>query len=151
MKPYLFAFFVFAMACQSNSNSPADGKHVDVEAGSEDSLALPEDFIAFYQQFHDDSSYQMAHIMFPLAGVPANVDTLSTDAKKFRWQLADWKIHRPFDQSLTGYTKSYSKFEEGIVIETIAQKQVGVGMERRFAKVDEEWMLIYYAGMNYLK
>ncbi len=151
MKIYISAFFLLAVACQSTSSRSSD---VDVSAtdlGTTDSPELPPDFINFYQQFHDDSSFQIAHIMFPLAGIPANADTLSSNLKEFKWQLEDWKIHRPFDQSLTGYTKEYSKFEDGIVIETIAQKQVGVGMERRFAKIDTEWMLIYYAGMNYLK
>ena len=34
---------------------------------------LPEDFVAFYERFLQDSLYQMEHINFPLEGIPDNI------------------------------------------------------------------------------
>ena len=111
---------------------------------------LPADFIEFYQRFHDDSVYQLEHIQFPLSGLPANADTMETSAGTFKWKQSNWKIHKPIDSTLTGYVKSFRKFDDGVIIEIITQRQVGIGMERRFVKMDGNWQLIYYAGMNYL-
>ena len=41
----------------------------------------PEDFLKFYDQFHTDSVYQMAHIQWPLAG---DVEVVEGSSKKFR-------------------------------------------------------------------
>ena len=106
-----------------------------------------EDFEAFYQRFHADSLFQMEHIAFPLAGLPTHADSLE-DGKSFFWQEDNWVLHRAFDNSLTGYERSRKRFESDIIVETIVQKDTDIGMIRRFVKMDDEWMLIYYAAMN---
>jgi hypothetical protein len=58
---------------------------------------LPEDFNKFYNRFHEDSSYQMAHIIWPLEGLPnskGDGDTLAPG--RFYWQKAEWKRHKHF-------------------------------------------------------
>ena len=46
---------------------------------------LPDDFVAFYEKFHADSAYQMAHIQFPLEGYPAQADSSVLAKGDFRW------------------------------------------------------------------
>ncbi|MEM6724958.1 MAG: hypothetical protein AAF598_13040 [Bacteroidota bacterium] len=106
--------------------------------------ALPADFKAFYKQFHEDSLFQMAHISFPLEGVPNYIDSSYTG--NYFWKKEDWRMHRPFDPTFGGYDRSFS-YNEYMVEETISD-QYDFGTLRRFYKMDEEWMLIYYAGMN---
>ncbi len=137
------AIFVLAVMVGSCQSKIAEKE--DPTVGEE----LPEDFMVFYQKFHDDSTFQMHHIIFPLSGIPPNRDTVE-NARDFKWMKDTWVLHRPFDGALSGYERSFSKFEEGVIIENIIQKQVDVGMERRFAKIDGEWHLIYYAAMNQL-
>lgn len=107
---------------------------------------IPADFEDFYERFHSDTNYQMAHIVFPLSGLPANADTLQ--AQDFKWQKDSWKWHRAMDETLSGYERSWQVISDEMISETIVQTSVGIGMTRRFAKVGGEWNLIYYAGMN---
>jgi len=108
------------------------------------------DFEIFYQQFHADSLYQMQHIAFPLAGLPANADTLG-DTTTFFWQKENWVLHRNLTDRLSGYERKRKKFGSNIIVETIVQKDSEIGMMRRFAKMDDEWMLIYYTAMNQMQ
>lgn len=112
----------------------------------EEEPVIPADFRAFYDKFHTDTNYQKEHITFPLSGLPANADTLSYN--DFRWNAENWKWHRNIDPSLTGYDREWQMVTDEMVIETIIQQTSRIGMERRFAKMDNGWMLIYYAGMN---
>ena len=111
---------------------------------------VPDDFETFYQRFHTDSLYQMEHISFPLAGLPAHADSLE-DVRSFFWQKDAWVLHRAYDERLTGFERNRRKFGPDIIVETIVQKDTDIGMMRRFAKMDDEWMLIYYAAMNQLE
>ena len=108
------------------------------------------DFEIFYQQFHADSLYQMQHIAFPLAGLPANADTLG-ETTTFFWQKENWVLHRNLTDRLSGYERKRKKFGSDIIVETIVQKDSDIGMMRRFVKMDDEWMLIYYTAMNQMQ
>jgi len=48
------------------------------------------------------------------------------------------------------YTRELLALDSSIVIEKIRLKNNEFGMERRFAKSNDEWYLIYYAAMNRL-
>ncbi len=109
-----------------------------------------EGFESFYHKFHRDSAFQMGHITFPLEGLPPMGDTIS-DRSAFRWQREQWVLHRDLSDELSGYDRDRTIFGEDIIVETIIQKDTDVGMERRFAKMDGDWMLIYYAAMNPVK
>ena len=92
----LLAFFSIgchAAADQNGDNSP--------EAGDE----LPADFVQFFDRFHADSTYQLAHIIFPLLGIPGQADTLA-DPKSYRWQKENWSLHRPFNSSNGTFQRS---------------------------------------------
>ncbi|MEO1438629.1 MAG: hypothetical protein AAFV80_24020, partial [Bacteroidota bacterium] len=105
---------------------------------------LPDDFKAFYKQFHEDSIFQLARISFPLEGVPNYIDSSYTG--NFYWKKENWRMHRSFDPTFGGYDRTFS-YNEYMVEETIKDEN-DFGTLRRFYKLDDQWTLIYYAGMN---
>ncbi len=129
---------LFVVACGENSNG--------IDQGQTEDTSL-EDFEVFYERFHTDSIFQIEHIQWPLEGLPAHSDTLSNPAR-FRWQQENWVLHKPFNDALTGFSKSLSSMGEGLMVEKIVHEEGGFHMERRFAKIDDEWKLIYYAALN---
>ncbi len=111
---------------------------------------LPTDFLTFYEQFHTDSAFQLNHIVFPLEGLPANVDSLTVANRSFRWQRDNWVLHRSFDELEEGFNKTYNMVSDEMIIEDITHQSGQYGMQRRFAKYEEGWFMIYYAAMNEL-
>jgi hypothetical protein len=111
---------------------------------------LPAGFSDFYQQFHSDSLYQVAHIVFPLEGLPNNADSATVASKTFRWTPENWLMQKQFDFQVSEYKREIVPLTESIVMERILHKSGQFGMVRRFAIVGGEWHLIYYAGVNRL-
>lgn len=107
-----------------------------------------DDFNAFYERFHSDPDYQMAHISFPLEGLPSNADAETIAAGDFRWEAEDWQLHQPFNAENTEFERAFISFGDDLVIEKITHKNGQFGTVRRFAKLGGEWYLIYYAGLN---
>lgn len=99
----------------------------------EEIVEIPEDFVPFYQAFHSDSLYQMEHILFPLKG----------QSDSTQWSQADWVMHHPIDNSSGEFRRSLDNFQ-GIIIETITHDKGLFNMVRRFAKLGDDWHLIYY-------
>lgn len=106
------------------------------------------DFVAFYERFHADSVFQKAHVQFPLAGLPDNADSTLLRNGHFQWEAATWKIHRSIDFSGGEFTRQIQTLGDGLIIERILHRSARFAMERRFARINDEWMLIYYAGLN---
>lgn len=106
------------------------------------------DFATFYEQFHNDPDFQIAHISFPLEGLPSNADAETIAAGDFRWEAADWQLHKTFDESNAEFERELITFGGDMVIEKITHKNGQYGTVRRFAKLGGEWYLIYYAGLN---
>lgn len=117
------------VSCQ-NSSSKISGNE---SFSDENVVEIPEDFPPFYERFHTDSSFQMAHITFPL--------NASSDSTK--WQKEDWVIHKPFNDMNGEFTRSFDNVN-GMMIETIREKSGFVEIERRFGKVGPDYHLIYY-------
>lgn len=109
---------------------------------------LPAGFTEFYQRFHTDSIFQMAHIVFPLEGLPPQADTKALADKSFRWQAEDWQMMRPVDWQMSEYERIILPLGSTLVEEHIVHPESGIGMKRRFSVIGDEWHLIYYAGMN---
>jgi hypothetical protein len=107
-------------------------------------------FDDFYRQFHSDSTYQMAHILFPMEGIPPMADSTFVESA-FRWTEENWSIHRAFDFSNSDYEQKLEAFGEEVIVETILHRSGKFGMLRRFAKMDGAWYLIYCADMNPIK
>jgi len=96
-------------------------------------IEIPETFPEFYETFHTDSLYQMAHIQWPLKQ--------QTDGSP--WTKDAWDLHGPFDNSSGEFTRDLDNFA-GIITETIQHNQGYFNMVRRFSQLDGEWYLIYY-------
>jgi hypothetical protein len=135
----------FLISCDRKGGNGA------VSAGTEDVAAqLPAGFAAFYEKFHQDSLYQLAHISWPLSGETSlDVDSLTTRRVPTNWQKEQWRMHRPVDFSTGDFKRSFIPMGEAIVVEKIRYINAGFGLERRFTRRrDGEWELIYYADMS---
>ena len=112
-----------------------------------DMQGMPEDFLAFYQRFLSDSAYQMAHIEFPLQGLPMGADSVT---QTFYWEKSTWRIHRDWTKadSTVHFERHFESPLPNIVTEVVQQKNTPLGIIRRFYKRDTAWLLIYYADMN---
>lgn len=140
----LFPILVFIMACQDN---PAEQSSSGDKASSNDSIAAS-DFDQFYERFHNDSAFQLSHILFPLDGLPAEEDSMLIDIDHFKWEKKEWVLHKPFNDNLVGFDRALTRYDNNLVVESIRHEDAGFHMERRFAQMDDQWMLIYYAGLR---
>ncbi len=133
--------------CGKKSNSSTG------DATGESSIdTLPSDFVAFFNRFHEDSAYQMEHIVFPLQGLPPSTgdgDTITNT--RYYWQKADWKKHNPFTDPGRIFDHWYEVNNDRIIEHWIQKKGTNMYMWRRFAKLEDGWYLIYYQGMRPMK
>lgn len=106
------------------------------------------DFAAFYERFHRDSLYQMEHIPFPIDGVPTYVDREGEDLSGFRWTAENWVMHRDFNFKGSEFNQTFDAIGENLIVESIIHRNGSFAMMRRFARMGDEWYLIYYAAMN---
>ncbi len=107
-----------------------------------------EDFGRFYTRFHQDSTFQLERIVFPLEGMPDNALSRDVNLQTFRWEKENWIIHRPVDFSKGTFKQELAGFGEDLIIERIVHQSGDYALLRRFSRMDGKWMLIYYAGMN---
>lgn len=142
----IISLFTLLFSCGGKTNTQTYENSVfDAEN------SVPMDFMDFYMKFHQDSMYQLKHIQFPLKGMPAMAIDLTQDSiNNFYWQEEEWKVHRPFLGNEEEYLKEFRKISDNLISEFIIEKQMGYGMERRFAKLGGRWRLIYYMDMNKL-
>ena len=131
----IFILSICLFTCQSKKE----------DLGLAENLA---DFEEFYFKFHEDSLYQMNHIIFPLQGIPDNVINKPDYNDQFQWDADNWTLNRPIDLEKTGFTRSFTTMGDRMVTEELRHKSAQYGMVRRFAKIDGEWTLIYYQGIN---
>lgn len=128
-----------ATSCRTEKvvkSSPTDDASYDT--------SLPEDFSAFYDRFHTDSAFQMAHINFPLEGKKALEEGGS---EPYTYRQEEWKLHKPYNDYEGTYQRSFTSIGN-MVTETIRATQGSFRMIRRFAKLSGEWTLIYYEPMG---
>ncbi|MEO0043862.1 MAG: hypothetical protein RL329_3310 [Bacteroidota bacterium] len=133
-KPLFIAFLALICACRGKQNStPQTG--------------LSADFQQFYEKFHADSVYQMAHIQFPVEGA----DSYSSDPNPRPWTPENWIIHKPLIDSLVRSELHLKMENPPLVVEMIYHKNAAFAAERRFLKSGNEWSLIYYMALNPIK
>ena len=139
--PILLGLFLIT-ACNS------DKKKVLNDASM---ASAEEDFTNFYKRFLRDTAYQMEHIDFPLAGLPAQADSSTIASGQFFWKKKNWLMHKEFDIEKSGFQVQLNWLSETLVEESLTNKEIGLGMMRRFSKGRDGWFLIYYADMNRIK
>ena len=129
MKKILFITLLF-VACKNDTAVESTPQIVEI----------PEEFVSFYEKFHTDSLFQLEHIIFPLS--------MKSDSTK--WQKDEWTHHKAFDSQDGAYTREFDNFN-GIIIETIREKNNSFKIERRFSKSSDSYNLIYYVIENQLE
>lgn len=139
---FLFCLIIAFLSCQNNrEQAPQETQ------GTETDLS---EFYTFYQQFHQDSLFQVAHITWPLEGYPnhAGMDSTFNRDQKYYWQKENWTMHRPIDYEMSEFKRRLTPITEDLIFEEITHKSGHYGMIRRWAKLSDGWHLIYYVGMN---
>lgn len=140
MRYILIALFTFTLfACQHNSENDTATTNQDLKQ-----------FENFYIKFHQDSIYQIEHITFPLEGLPEQADSAMLADNNFRWEKKNWRTHQMLNPNDSNFKQEFIPVGNAMIIEKITDSKTGFAMTRRFAKLDEEWYLIYYSGMNKL-
>lgn len=110
---------------------------------------LPDDFVEFFKRFHTDSIYQLEHIIFPLEGLPhAESSTDTVMAERFYWQKDNWVKHNPFNDPSGQFEHWYEVIDPRVIEHWVQLKGTKMVIRRRFAKLDDGWYLIYYAGLR---
>jgi Domain of unknown function (DUF4348) len=108
-----------------------------------------EDFMLFYERFHRDSLFQMAHISFPLAGASLTQRDTTEEARTLptTWNREGWRMQRlELLQKPQEFIREWRILDSIMVIERIRWREANYIVERRFAKEStNSWMLIYYA------
>lgn len=145
-----FAFLALSTiaACGGNassSNTPAQAEYAAQNTDGQ----LPADFSEFYQKFHTDSLYQVAHIAWPLQGLTSvEADSGLQKKQAIYWELATWRMHRPVDFGTGEFKRALQVLGDELVVEKISYAAANFGLERRFVRDSEgKWELIYYSDM----
>ncbi len=132
-----FGFLLLLLGCGCTSETRESGATSNV-------LPVPASFFDFYERFHQDSFYQLQHIQFPLDGKSGRLST-GNQSDSTHWKRSEWKLHRPVDFSQGQYQQELAVLGSYLILERITHRTGRFRIERRFARLDEEWYLIYYA------
>ncbi len=144
----VISIYIFMALIFTNCNRK---KEVKESLSKEVTKELPADFVTFYEKFHQDSAYQIAHIIFPLEGYPSQVDSATVAEGTFRWYADTWRMHKMAGFTSSDFTRTFDQAIPGIVNETIRQNGTPFGMFRRYYKRGDDWFLIMYSDMNPMK
>lgn len=142
---FLFCSLVFLLSnCKNKSPQPLQQTRAEAE--------LPKDFLEFYQKFHTDSTYQMAHIEWPLKGESGvSQDTLAK-RQLTEWTPENWHLMHLPDTTMSTLKRSFETVGEVMIIEKMSYPMVGFGYERQFYKEEDgQWRLIFYGETQMLQ
>ncbi len=142
-----FLFFALALMAFTGCKQPAPQETASGREGGE----AWKDFTSFYERFHQDSAYQMAHITFPLEGLPQGADSATIASGAFRWTPETWTIQHGFNLQSADFEHQLRPIGDDAMIEKLVHRSGDLAIVRRFARLGDEWYLIYYAGLNNVK
>ena len=138
---YSILFVFLILGCKEKAENEL------AEEATTSPVELPVDFLSFYEEFHQDSLYQLNHIAFPLSGKPAS-GQFNFELKDFKWTRDGWKIHKRMADDDDTFDRKFQVITENMVVEYIFSPAYGYHMERRYGKLSDGWNLIYYADMQ---
>ena len=140
----LFLALIFLLS--NCKNKPQNLQQAKEEAD------LPKDFLEFYQKFHTDSTYQMAHIEWPLKGETGIAQDSTTKRQLAEWTPETWHIMHLPDVSVSTLKRNFEMVGEVLVIERMSYPMVGMGYERQFFKEEDgSWRLIFYGELQMMQ
>ncbi len=132
-------FFIFLFLLSNCKNKPLKSGPGKSEAD------LPKDFLDFYQKFHSDSAYQMAHIEWPLKGESGISADSIPKRQLMEWTPENWHLMHYPDTSMSTLKRDFETVGDAIIIERMSYPMVGYGYERQFYKEEDgSWRLIFY-------
>ena len=123
----LLSSLLFLQSCKGKEEPVA------VDLSDQEVVELPQGFVDFYTKFHEDSTFQIEHIAFPLQ---------SEDSAQM-YMKEDWVIHQAFNDFGGTYFRDF-QVVGNLVIETMGDKSGLLVITRRFAKTSDGWRLIFY-------
>lgn len=145
----LLCGMVLLNACGDTARQGDNGTASSTEMAEE--AKLPPDFMPFYSKFHADSAFQMEHIIWPLKGLPDQADAEVIREDHFYFQKDNWRIHHELVDPDGEFDHYFALVDDKLIVERIETAATNLAMERRFAKMNGTWHLIYYSGMNPMK
>jgi len=105
---------------------------------------LPRDFLTFYHNFHQDSLYQIDHILFPLQGQRS--DSLGQN-NSYAWSDTTWKLHHPISFLGTTYEQVF-QIAPGFITDIVYSEKYNLSMIRRFVRTSNSYQLVFYKEMG---
>lgn len=139
----LLSISILYPSCKSSD------KKENAEEQSSGQDTLPRDFVTFFDRFHADSAFQVEHITFPLEGLPnSNNDSIVNNAERYYWLRENWKMHHAFTDPSHQFDQWFEMIGDRIIEHWVHMKGTNLFLQRRFARLDNDWFLIYYAGMR---
>jgi hypothetical protein len=150
---YVSLVLVAAIAgCKPQSPKQSVPSSPDQISQSVDASQLPADFMPFYDKFHSDSLFQIAHISWPLQGESTEpIDSTHNKRILKEWDLSKWRMHHTVDYTSGDFKRSFEMMGDALVIERIYYAAANYGLERRFVRNDQgAWELIFYSDMQEL-
>jgi hypothetical protein len=136
------SFLFFSLLCLFSNckNKPQALQQAKAEAD------LPKDFLEFYQKFHTDSVYQMAHIEWPLKGEKGVSQDTMAKRQLTEWTPENWRMMHLPDTTMSTLKRGFETVGDVMVIERMSYPMVGFGYERQFYKEEDgSWRLIFYS------
>ncbi len=124
---FLFAVLLF-FACKKEASESAIADESSTEL-----VEIEKDFVEFYDRFHEDSTFQLTAISFPL----------HADGDLITWTEENWILHQPFNDYGDKFRREFTPAGR-LVFERIYDANGFFNMNRRWAKLSDGWKLIYY-------
>ncbi|PSK83598.1 DUF4348 domain-containing protein [Prolixibacter denitrificans] len=102
-----------------------------------------EDFDQFYNRFHNDSTFQMSRLKFPIGGAAVDVDGTTPWTKK-NWHIMKTEI---YDIDTTQYKVTYHKTPTEFT-QHVWLPKTGFSNKCRFELIGKKWYLVYCLDEN---
>lgn len=147
---FSFTLLIFAAVlwlslpgCHTKKEAVNASKANQEETAAKSKSKAVEDFDQFYNRFHNDSTFQLSRLRFPIEG--ASVDEGGTE----KWTKQNWHIMKTkiYDIDTTRYKVSFHKtpteFTQHVWI-----PDTGFSSQARFELIGKKWYLVYCLDEN---
>jgi hypothetical protein len=142
--PVLFTALLICSCGKRKHNNPSINAPADLTAATYSDNVYGESFERFNERFHNDSTFQISRVEFPIGG--KYVDDLVSRV----WSADNWEILITPVSAITDTThyKHSLVRTDTFVTEKFWIEQSGFKVERRFEKKGGKWYLVYYDDIN---
>ncbi len=149
MKHYILFIFLFSLPFIFSCNSKKKSEPTMSAEANEEFQEELQSFFEFYKKFHEDSLFQIEHIIFPLPGLPGFADSLLVENGEYFYLKPGWRMLKAVNwDTTTQFERRLEPLGLGIINEFICTHD-NFCLVRRFSKLSNGWNLIYYEDFNY--